>query len=277
MIEKINFATKLKERVFTQNICLSSITQLPSEIQKNLKVFLSKFLIYSKNNFIKGNLKILSSKEFFLLKSSNFTLNPQNPVLLILPFKDKRYIFQTFVEEVKSEGYKLKILEPRQDLRFKLKTPVPVFISFIPQNLIYFFLNKNYFLVRESNFCLSEEFEKLKEIYFYDLLFDEKSKIDEQFSKLIEKTFLIGELEDISGEGACVKARGTINFPEEVFLLYLKFSLSVSEIELKFALISHLRNLRFENNFTYFHLMFLMGFKPGIWGKILSIFKTIII
>ncbi len=275
MFEKINFASKLRERVFTQNICLASVNQLPAEVYRDLNSYLPQFFIYSKNNFVKGNLKVLNNKEFLLIPAENQVLNMHKPVLLILSFRDKRYIFQTIVKEKKNNEYVLKILEPRQAPRYKLKNPVPVFISFIPQNLIYSFLNKNYFLVRESNFSLSEEFEKLKEVYFYDLLFDEKNIIDKEFNRLIEKTFLVAELEDISAEGTCVKARGNINLPEEVFLLYLKFTLLTPEKELKFALLSHLRNLRPEKDFTYFHLMFLIGFKPGVWDKISSVIKLL--
>jgi len=192
--DKLIFSTKLKESVLTRNISLGSMDHLPARIKDNQKDYLSKFLLFYNKNIFSSKLEILNPKEIFLFKTPELPQFQKGElILLILPEGKERFIFQTRVEEVTEEGYKLKILDPRYDKRYILKVDVPVFISLLSQRLLFDFFNKNYYFVRETNFFDSKSFTEIQEIHFYDLILNENNKIEPEFHKLIEKNLFNGE------------------------------------------------------------------------------------
>lgn len=272
---KIHLLTKLKTSVLSKNVSLASLNYLPSPLKKDLNKTLNQALIFYQQSLIKGALKVISPEKLLLLK------NPQTPqinkgetVLIVIPHNKIKYVFQTILENSTSEGFILKIIKPRHDKRLVLNTSVPVFISFVSYNLFLNFLQKDYFLVRNSNFSLDDP--SLKNLEFYDIIFDENNNVDKDFQSLIHKSHLKGELIDISSGGICIKIGSILQIPENTHLIYTKFEISVEESELKFGLLSHLRNARIEGNSSILHLMFLIGFKPEVWNKIEEIIKPLI-
>ncbi|WP_038057937.1 PilZ domain-containing protein [Thermodesulfobacterium hydrogeniphilum] len=267
MLDKVELLTKIKTRVLNKNISLGALNLLPQDLQKNLNFILQKAVLFYNQKLLKANLEVINNKKL-LIKNlpENITLSKGELILIILPAENKRYVFQTVVKEKLPEGYKVEILNPRYEKRIKIKAEVPVFLSLTPQKLFFNFLNNDYYLIRESN--LSFENGKENDIYFFDLIFDEKNLLEEEFRSLIRKTHIKGNLVDISSSGICVKTHGIIQPPENLFLLYARFEISVLQKKIKFGLLCHLRNLRYEGNFTYFHLMFLISFKANVWEKI---------
>ncbi len=278
MLDKIDLITRLKKTLQTKNIALSALNFLPKETQKNLEDLLKRALIFYNRNLIKADLEVISHREV-LLKNipEDLKLKKGELVIIILPEQDKKYVFQTLVEEIFPQGYKVKILDPRYEKRIKIREEVPVFLSFISPRLLFNLLNlnKDYYLLRESNMVFDEEHEE-KEYYFFDLIFDERNMLDQEFKSVIRKTHINGTLIDISSNGMCVKTEGIIHSPEDLTLIYARFEFESKGKLLKFGLLGHLRNFRHEQGFTYIHLSFLMGFKPDVWEKIKPFFKELI-
>ncbi len=270
MLDKIDLLSKIKKTVLNKNIPLGALNLLPQDLQKNLEIVLKRALLFHNKNLIRADLEVINNKEL-LVKNlpKDPPLSKGELILIILPDKDRRYIFQTLVKEILPEGCKVEILDPRYERRIKIKQDIPVFLSFVSQKLIFNLLNlnKDYYLIRESNLAFEKE-ESENDIHFFDLIFDEKNLLDEEFKSLVRKTHIKGDLVDISSDGICVKTDSIIQPPENLFLLYARFEFLVLQKIIKFGLLCHLRNLRYENNFTYFHLAFLISFKPDIWEKI---------
>ena len=138
-------------------------------------------------------------------------------LLIIIPHNETRYVFQTLIEECTPEGYRLRILDPRHEKKLTFKTVIPVFLSFIPHDLFLNFLQKDYYLIRESNFSLDDTTSISDSLHFYDLIFDENNKVEEKFKKAIYEYQIKGELVNISSEGAYIKTPSIIQIPEKVF------------------------------------------------------------
>lgn len=277
-MEKINLTYKIKSSVLIKNIQLETLEELPQPLKANLSETLKKAIIFYKENTLKGNLKILNEKEILFLNPS-IPINPTEGdlFLIIIPYKDYsiRYVFQLLVEKVTQDGIKLKILSPKVDNRLILKTYVPSFISYISQNLFFKFLQKNYFLLRQSNFSL-ENISQLNDLQFYDLIFNGKNQIDEEFKKEVSTYQIQGELRDISSGGMCIKISTALSIPENIHLTYTKFEVAVKKKTIKCGLLCHLKHHRLEGQHTFLHLSFLISFKPEIWDKIKEILSPLV-
>lgn len=275
-MEKIELSSKIKISVLSRNVQLASLKYLPIPLRVDLDRTLKNAIVFHKQNIIKNSLKVLNEKEIILEKTQDLPeFTKGELILIILPYNEEiRFIFQTVVEEILPEGYKLKILSPRHDKRLILKTPIPVFVSYISHSLFFNFLQKNYYLVRNTNFSL-ENVSELKDLEFYDLIFDEKNQLNEEFKKVINKYHIQGELVDISSSGLCVKAMSIIQIPENTHLLYTKFEISSQNGSIKSGLLCHLRSHRIEGNKTFLHMAFLLTFKPEIWQKLEEILKDL--
>jgi len=272
MIDKVHFLNKLKISVLNKNILLGSLNYLPSDLKKDLEKTFEQALIFYRQNFLKSSLKAFNAKELFLPKTSKMPEFLKGELLLIIiPHNEVKYVFQTLVEEITPEGYKLRILNPRHEKKLTFKTVIPVFLSFIPHDLFLNFLQKDYYLIRESNFSLNSN-----NLHFYDFIFDEKNKIDEKFKKAIHEYQIKGELVNISSEGAYIKTSSIIQIPKKVLLIYTKFEISIKNKSLSFGLLCHLRNFHFEEDNTFFLLHFLISFKPEVWNKIEELIKPLI-
>ncbi len=273
--DKVHLLTKLKTSVLSKNISLASLNYLPSPLKKDLNKILNQALIFYKQDLIKGSLKVINSEKLSLLNiPETLQINKDETILIVIPHDKVKYVFQTVIDEVTSEGINLKILKPRHDKRLVLNTLVNVFISFIPYNLFLNFLQKNYFLIRNSNFSLEDSSQKNLE--FYDIILDENNNIDREFQDIICKFHTKGNIIDISSGGICVKTENIIQIPENTHLIYTKFEIPVKMSELRFGILCHLRNIRIEGNSSIFHLMFLIGFKPEVWKRIEEIIKSLI-
>jgi len=211
----------------------------------------------------------LNSKELLIKKEGTLpTFQKGELALLILPFSKVRYIFEAKIKEEREDGYLAEILDPRNDERISIKGHIPVFFSYTPEKYVQKLLHKaEYYLLRETNFTI-EAYSTLNEVYLYDLIITSTHTIDEEFKKLIQKTFLVGELVDLSKGGLCVRAQGEINISDEFGVFYLKFNLSTSSKTLKFALFAHLRNVSFREGYTYFHFAHLVEFRKEFWDLI---------
>jgi hypothetical protein len=274
-LDKIDLTNKIKTSVLRRNVQLASFKYLPTPLKKDLERTLKNAIIFYKQDIIKGSIKVINEKEIFLYKEKNLPeIKEGELILIILPYNEVKYIFQTSVEEISSDGYKLKILSPRHDKRLVLKTPVPAFISYIPHNLFLNFLQKNYYLVRNTNFSM-EKVSELKDLQFYDLIFDERNQLDEEFKKAVNKNHVQGEIIDISSGGLCTKVASIIQIPENTHLLYTKFEITSKNGSIKSGLLCHLRKDRVEGKETFLHMSFLLTFKPEIWQKLEEIISPL--
>jgi len=269
MKEKIDLALKIKERVLYRNLLIYSFEKLPQEVLNNLSYWKNQFLLLKEQNFYKVSLEILNSKELLIKKEGG--LPPfQNGelVLLILPFSKVRYIFKTKIKEEKEGGYLAEILDPRYEERIPIKTHLPVFFSYIPEKYVQKLLQQaEYHLLRETNFTV-EAYPTLNEVYLYDLVITPSHSIDEEFKKLIQKTFLVGELVNLSKGGLCARAQGEIKILDEFGVFYLKFNIITFSKTLKFALFTHLRDVTFREGYTYFHFAQLVELRKEFWDLI---------
>lgn len=272
------------ENLFSQkrNISLKSLEFLPSEIKLYLDYYLKNVKALYKQKVFPVSLKPSSQdpEEIFLIKDEKIpTFEPKDFILLILPTEKVRYIFQTLVEENLDETYRLKILDPRTEKRYRLAKSIPVFFSYLsPKNILTFFSQENYLFIRDSNFSSFEELERLKEIYFFDLILNSKEQLEEDFVKTINKIHFKGELIDISRGGLCAKTFENLFFLEKNSFLYVRFQIEVSQVQVfKFGLLCHLRILRTQNTSSYLHLMFLLKFNSEIWEILGKRFNSILV
>lgn len=275
MKEKISFALKLKERVLFKNLSLKSFELLPEGIYKNLSHYLKNFLLLYKANIYKPELQILTDSSALLKKSEKLPpFKIGELLLLILPFPDKKFIFQCKVIEYKEEGFLLKILDPRAEERIKFKGEIPIFLYFIPPAYIQQLLqNEELQLLRESNFS-EETFKDLPEIHIYDLVLNERHSIDDSFKKLLKNSLLIGSLVDISRSGICLSHTGQIKIEDPFKVFYINVTLSKSDKQIKLGLFCHLRDLSYREGKTFFHFTFLISLREEIWKVLKSLIQA---
>ncbi|WP_022855833.1 PilZ domain-containing protein [Thermodesulfobacterium thermophilum] len=276
MLERVELSKKITLSVLQRNISLGSLEYLPTHIKQNLDFHLKKaILLYSQHKVEYLTIKPITgnSLEIQVFDSSKFEIG--KIILIILQEGQIRYIFQCLVKKIENNRLEVEILPPRYDERIKISGNIPVFMSIMQKNIGNQFLQSDYYLIRESNFDI-KFFEETQEIYFYDLVIDNQNNVDPVFKNYISKNNLMGVLVDISSGGACVKVPSLLlSFSKEdldqLFMFYLKFEIPSKEKKIKFGLLSSLRNLRYEQNSTYFHFMFLLSFKNEIWKKIKSL------
>ncbi|MFN4132398.1 MAG: hypothetical protein ACK4GE_04900, partial [Caldimicrobium sp.] len=244
MKEKFILASKLKERILIKNFSLNSFKKLPWEIYQKLPQLLNNFLLLYGNEIYKPEVKILSDSRMVIKRGEKLPpFSVGEILLLILPFSDKRFIFQSKVIEEKEEGYDLEILDPRTYERININKQIPVFLYFISPKYVQELIQKEeYQLFRESNFSL-EDSSLLEEIHLYDLVLNANHNIDETFKKLIKRPLLVSNLVNISRAGLATQAFGQINLEDEFNLFYLNFTIPYSNKNIKLGLFSHLRNL----------------------------------
>lgn len=271
MIDKVKLIEKLKTSVFQKNYSLGSVDYLPPFIKRNLDLFLKTAIVLYKQQPLKyREIKLKSSQSFIILLTENQVLEKGKVLLIIIPFESKRYIFQTLIKEVHEKSVEVEILPPRLEERIKISGSPVTFLSIIPQNFLINFIQKEHYLIRETNFSMKDlrEEPQSKELYFFDLVIDQNNAVDETFKNLINKHNFAGSLEDISNGGVCVKTPGALILSEELEngLIYLKTEISLKDTSVKLGVLTDLRNLRNEGFTTYFHLRFLISFKPEIWG-----------
>ncbi len=275
MREKINLASKIKERVLISNNSLISLDKLPSEIYQNLLHFSKNFLLLYKQNIYKPHLEIVSDKEILLFKKESIPdFKVSEVLLLILPFPNVRYIFQCKVKEVNERGYLVEILDPREDERISLSERRPLFISHIPFNYVQKILqDPGYQLLRETNFSL-EDLDNLEEAHIYDLILNSSHNIDETFKKLIQKTLLVGEVINLAKGGIAGRFSGTLRFTDEFNIFYLKFELIIKEKVFKFGILSHLKGETVQDGTTSLSFIFIRGLKKEFWDILKEGFKA---
>uniref|UniRef100_A0A7V4N376 PilZ domain-containing protein n=1 Tax=Thermodesulfobacterium geofontis TaxID=1295609 RepID=A0A7V4N376_9BACT len=275
-MEKISLTNKIKTSILIRNIQLGSLNYLPDPLKVDLNKALKDALIFHKQNLLKGTLKALNEREIFFNKDVEIPeFSEGDLVIIIIPQSNRRYVFQTIVKENLSDGYKLRILSPRHDKRLILKTIVPIFITYLNPSLFTNFIESEYYLIRNSNFSL-EDVSQLNELQFYDIIFNEKNQIDEEFKKSINTYQVQGEIVDISSGGLCVKTPVILQIPENIHLVYTKFEIVAENKNIKSGLLCDLRNIRFEGITTFLHMAFLISFKPEVWKKIEEILKPLI-
>ncbi|MCX8041007.1 MAG: hypothetical protein N3A56_00765 [Thermodesulfobacteriaceae bacterium] len=262
------------ENLFTQkrNISVKSFEVLPSEVKLFLDYYLKKMLaLYNQKVFpVSVKLSDKNLEEIILMKDENLpSLKEKDFLLLILPTEKARYIFQTVVKEELEEVYKLKILDPRVEERYKPPKPISVFLSYLTEKNILTFLNQDYLFIRDSNLSSLEEVEKLGEIYFFDLILNPKDQVEDDFIKIINKIHLKGELVDISRRGLCITTSESFFPSKENTFFYVRFQLDLPQKQIfKFGLLCHLRNVRTQNSYVYLHLMYFLKFNFEIWEKL---------
>ncbi|PMP63559.1 MAG: hypothetical protein C0197_02345 [Caldimicrobium thiodismutans] len=266
MKEKVDIALKIKERVLIRNITLFSLDKLPEEIYNKLPHLKRNFLLLYDQKLHKPEIDILSPRKILIKKNKELpTFQKGDLCLLILPLSKARYVFQVKITEENEDGFIGEFVDPRSDERIAIKSNIPVFVSFITPKFVQTILNYlGYQLLRETNFS-PDSYQDLREIHLYDLIINENHNIDEEFKKLIQKTFLVGELVNISKGGLSVRTKGRINITDEFGVFYLKFDIHLKAKSFKFALFAHLRNISFKEDFTYLHLAFLSSLKREFW------------
>jgi len=269
MIEKLSFSLKLRERLSGKNLSLNSFSKLPANILDLLKSGKLKPLLVYQKNIYPVQILILDDHTFSLNKEGLPSLQPFEVLLLVIPQGDVRYIFQARLSKEEGQNYIVSILDPRSEPRLSIPKPIPSFLSFIPPAYVNKLLqNEHYYLMREVNFSSEVDFISKKEIYIYDLVLDEKSMVDEEFKKHVQRVFLTGILKDLSRSGACVTTKGRINIAEDTLVFYLRFEVPTKERLMKFALFSLLRDVTYQEDNTTLHFNFLTSLKPEAWALI---------
>lgn len=262
-----------------RNISLKSLENLPSEIKLFLDHYLKNLLMLYRQKIYNVSVKPSNNnEELLLIKEGELPpLKEREFLLLILPMEKTRFIFQTVVEEVLEEAYRLRILDPRVEKRYKISNSIPVFLSYIPEKNVLNFLTQDYLFIRDSNLSFVEEIETLKEIYFFDLILNSKEQLEEDFMRTINKVHLRGELVNISRGGLGVKT-SDLSFPlEENMFFYVRFQLDLFQEQIfKFGLLCHLRNLRNQNPYVFLHLMFFSKINSQLWEKLISRLKILL-
>ena len=122
--------------------------------------------------------------------------------------------------------------------------------------------------MREINFATEVDFISKNEVYIYDLVLDEKSMVDEEFKKHVQRVFLTGILKDLSRSGASVTTKGRISLTEDTLIFYLRFEVPTKERLMKFALFSLLRNVTYQEDNTTLHFNLITSLKPEAWALI---------
>jgi len=269
MTEKLSFALKLREQLSSRNPSLNSFSKLPKPTLDLVKSGeLKPLLIYEKNIY-PVQILILDDHTFSLKKEGLPKLQPFEVFLLVVPQGDVRYIFQARLSKEEGQNYIVSILDPRSEPRLSMPKPIPSFLSFMPPAYVNKLLqNEYYYLMRETNFSSEVDFISKKEVYVYDLVLDERSRIDEEFKKHVQRIFLTGILKDLSRSGACVTTKGRINIAEETLVFYLRFEVPTKERLLKFALFSLLRDVSYHEDNTNLHFYYLTSLKPETWALI---------
>jgi hypothetical protein len=269
MIEKLSFSLKLQERLSGKNLSLNSFPKLPTNILDLLKSGKLKPLLVYQRNIYPVQILILDNNNYTLNKEGLPKLQPLDVFLLVIPHGNFRYIFQSEVIKEDENNYLVTILDPRSEPRFSIPKPIPSFLSFIPPAYVNKLLqNEHYYLMREINFATEADFISKKEIYIYDLVLDEKSRIHEEFKKHVQRVFLTGILKDLSRSGACITTKGRINIAEDTLVFYLRFEVSTKERFKKFALFGLLRDVSYQEDNTTLHFNFLTSLKPDAWALI---------
>ena len=269
MTEKLSFALKLRERLSGRNLSLNSFSKLPKPTLDLLKSGgLKPLLIYEKNIY-PVQILILDDHTFSLKNEGLPKLQPFEVFLLVVPQGDVRYIFQARLSKEEGQNYIVSVLDPRSEPRLSMPKPIPSFLSFIPPAYVNKLLqNEYYYLMRETNFSSEVDFISKKEVYVYDLVLDERSMIDEEFKKHMQRVFLTGILKDLSRSGACVTTKGRINIAEDTLVFYLRFEVPTKERLLKFALFSLLKDVSYHEDNTSLHFNYLTSLKPETWALI---------
>lgn len=266
MTEKLSFSLKLRERLSGRNLSLNSFSKLPTNILDLLKSGRLKPLLVYQRNIYPVQISILDNHTFCLNKEGLPSLQPFEVFLLVVPQGDVRYIFQARLSKEEGQNYLVNILDSRSEPRLSIPKPIPTFLSFIPPAYVNKLLqNEHYYLLRETNFATEVDFISKNEVYIYDLVLDEKSMIDEEFKKHVQRVFLTGILKDLSRSGACVTTKGRINIAEDTLIFYLRFEVPTKERLMKFALFSLLRNVTYHEDNTNLHFNFLTSLKPEAW------------
>lgn len=267
MKEKINLATKIKERVLVKNLYLNSLKKLPPEIFNKLSDLTKTFLLLHEGKLYKPEVRIIDEKTL-LLKTEGLPVLYNNEVLLlILPFSEIRYVFIAKVTDIDQNGYIVHFMDPRSEERLSIEQTVPVFLSLIPQQFIRELIQSpEYQLLRESNATV-DNYHLLEEIHIYDLILNDNHHVDEKFKKFIQKTLFVGEILNIANGGLAVKIPSKVQLDDEFNVFYVKFTFSQPKI-LKFALFSHLRDINQLEGGTIFHFSFLTGLNPDLWKLI---------
>lgn len=269
MTEKLSFSLKLRERLSGRNLSLNSFSKLPTNILDLLKSGKLKPLLIYQRNIYPVQILILDDHTFSISKEGLPSLQPFEVFLLVVPQGDVRYIFQARLSKEEGQNYIVSIIDPRSEPRLSIPKPIPTFLSFIPPAYVNKLLqNEHYYLLRETNFAKEVDFISKKEIYIYDLVLDEKSMVDEEFKKHVQRVFLTGILKDLSRSGACVTTKGRINLAEDSLVFYLRFEVPTKERLMKFALFSLLRNVTYHEDNTNLHFNFLTSLKPEAWALI---------
>jgi len=269
MTEKLSFALKLRERLSGRNLSLNSFSKLPKPTLDLLKSGGLKPLLIYERNIYPVQILILDDHTFSLKKEGLPKLQPFEVFLLVVPQGDVRYIFQARLSKEEGQNYIVSILDPRSEPRLSMPKPIPSFLSFIPPAYVNkLLLNEYYYLMRETNFSSEVDFISKKEVYVYDLVLDERSRIDEEFKKHVQRVFLTGILKDLSRSGACVTTKGRINIAEDTLVFYLRFEVPTKERLLKFALFSLIKDVSYHEDNTSLHFNYLTSLKPETWALI---------
>jgi hypothetical protein len=269
MIEKLSFSLKLRERLSGKNLNLNSFSKLPTNILDLLKSGKLKPLLVYQRNIYPVQILILDDHTFSLTKEGLPSLQPFEVFLLVIPQGDVRYIFQARLSKEEGQNYIVTILDPRSEPRLSIPKPIPTFLSFIPPAYVNKLLqNEHYYLMREINFSTEVDFISKKEIYIYDFVLDEKSMVDEEFKKHVQRVFLTGILKNLSRSGACVTTKGRINIAEDTLVFYLRFEVPTKERLTKFAIFSLLIDISYQEDNTNLHFNFLTSLKPEAWALI---------
>jgi hypothetical protein len=269
MTEKLSFSLKLRERLSGRNLSLNSFSKLPTNILDLLKSGKLKPLLIYQRNIYPVQILILDDHTFSLSKEGLPSLQPFEVFLLVIPQGDVRYIFQARLSKEEGQNYLVNILDSRSEPRLSIPKPIPTFLSFIPPAYVNKLLqNEHYYLLRETNFATEVDFISKNEVYIYDLVLDEKSMVDEEFKKHVQRVFLTGILKDLSRSGACITTKGRINLAEDSLVFYLRFEVPTKERLMKFALFSLLRNVTYHEDNTNLHFNFLTSLKPEAWALI---------
>ncbi len=272
MPEKIIIPAYLRDSLYKKNWQVDSLERLPEPLRRQVLARQKEILVFHQGKLFRGFLGETEKGLVEIFFPGPFPeIKEGENLVVIVATPQERYVFQGPVREVAERRVRMEILPPRREERFVIPREEVVFLSFIPRVVFEPLFAGRYFLLRDTNIS-HETAARIQKGYVYDLIIDQEETIVEEFSKILKSSGTVTILKDFSRGGACVFARKVLSLSEEPPVVYIRGSLKGREEKgFNLGLVGLCRQLRVEENFTYFHLRWLQRLPEEVY----AFFKTL--
>lgn len=197
---KIEFSEQLKEIVDKNNIQVASIDLLDEEIRKLFFKERKKAILIIKGKVYHREVDALGSKtiDIFDTELSNFIKLGELVLVIFSAESAKRYVMQTQVTKLFIDRFRLKIMDPRLNIRFTVNQNCQARMWSVPHALALAMQSGQVKAVREQ-----DELGAANKIIIADLLYNGE-KISSDYKSLLDGEGEAAKLVDISLGGACL-------------------------------------------------------------------------